>query len=308
MALVYDGTNRTFYINGAGAGSGNAPLINQDASASAIGNIWPAEGGSTFGGEIDEVSVYSRALTTVEIAGIYAAGAAGKCAVSGTNLDVPPFITLQPSDQLAFQGSNAQFIVTATGSAPLSYQWRENGTNLADGAGVTGSETPILTLGNISAGASYSVAVSNAVGSRLSDAAFLVLVSPPVGGQTNTFWDEQTGNNNWTQTGSSGNWIDYNSPQGTAYYPNGTNFSVTLEGAGGNTVNLNVNVTLDTLTLLNQAGLNLQSGSTLTVSNLYFRGTVASPRAAVVPRKTWSSTVAPWRKPEGPMSPRLTRP
>ena len=272
VALVYDGTNRTLYVNGAVAGSGNAPPVSLDLSGSAIGNISPSAGGASFDGLIQEVSLYSRALASVEIANIYAAGAAGKCPVSGTNLNVPPFVTVQPSDVVAFQGSNALFTVTATGSAPLSYQWRENGTNLVDGGGVSGAATPTLSLAHVSAGGIYSVAVSNLVGSRLSAAAYLVLISPPSGGGTNTFWDEQTSINNWSQTGPSGNWIDYDSPQGTSYYPNGTNYSVTLDGAGGATANLNVSVTLNTLTILNNGGLNIQSGSTLTVSNLDFQG------------------------------------
>ncbi|MGA2656274.1 MAG: LamG-like jellyroll fold domain-containing protein [Verrucomicrobiota bacterium] len=273
VALVYDGTNRTFYVNGAFAGSGVAPPVNQDSNGSAIGNVSPAVNSAFFNGGIDEVSIYSRALTSVEIAGIYAAGAAGKCPVTGTNLDVPPFVTVQPADHLALQGSNAQFTVTATGSAPLSYQWRENGTNLVDGGLVSGAATPTLSLANVSAGGIYSVAVSNLVGSRLSATAYLVVMAPPSGGGTNTFWDVQTGNNNtWSQTGAPGNWIDYDSPQGTSYYPNGTNYNVTLDIAHGAAVNLDVSVTLDTLTMINNGALNIQSGSTLTASNFYFQG------------------------------------
>ncbi|MGO9201638.1 MAG: LamG-like jellyroll fold domain-containing protein [Limisphaerales bacterium] len=272
VALVYDGTNRTFYVNGAFAGSGGAPIVNQDSSDSAIGSVWPASGGSSFNGEIDEVSVYGRALTTVEIAGIYAAGSLGKCPVTGTNLDVPPFVTVQPFDQLALQGGDAQFTVTAVGSAPLTYRWRESGTNLFDGAGVSGSATPTLTLSNVSVGGDYSLAVSNLAGSSLSAFATLVIVSPPFEGATNTYWDERTANNNWSQTGVLGNWIDYDSPQGTAYYPNGTNYDVILDGTGGASANLDLSVTLNTLTILNNCGLSIQSGSTLTVSNLDFHG------------------------------------
>ncbi len=273
VALVYDGTNRTFYVNGAFAGSGSAPTVGQNNSGSAIGNIYQNLDGQ-FDGAIDEVSVYGRALSLAEIAGIYGAGAAGKCAVTGTNLDVPPYITVPPADQVVFQGSNAEFTVTASGSAPLSYQWRENGTNLVDDGGVSGVTTTNLALADVSASAAgeYSVVVSNLVGSRISAPATLVIIAPPANGITNTFWDAQSGNNNWSQGGASGNWIDYNSPQGTPYYPNGTNFNVTLDNAGGATANLNVSVTLNTLTLLNNGGLNIPSGSTLTVSNLYFQG------------------------------------
>jgi hypothetical protein len=34
-------------------------------------------------------------------------------------------------------GAIAQFTITATGDAPLTYQWRRDGVDLADSAGVT---------------------------------------------------------------------------------------------------------------------------------------------------------------------------
>ena len=43
----------------------------------------------------------------------------------------PPGITSQPLNQNASTGANVNFTVGATGSNPLSYQWRFNGTNLA---------------------------------------------------------------------------------------------------------------------------------------------------------------------------------
>jgi hypothetical protein len=78
VALVYDGTNRTFYLNGAVAGSGTAPTITHDTSTSSIGNVVPNDG-AAFNGAIDEVSIYNRALSFDEIASIYLAGAYGKC-------------------------------------------------------------------------------------------------------------------------------------------------------------------------------------------------------------------------------------
>ena len=53
----------------------------------------------------------------------------------GTSFDdvVPnstPHITIQPQDQIAIEGSNVTFTVTATGTQPLSYQWLFFGTNL----------------------------------------------------------------------------------------------------------------------------------------------------------------------------------
>ena len=62
-----------------------------------------------------------------EIAAIYAADSAGKCKAVN--------ITVQPQNQTVLAGTNASFTVTATGLAPLNYQWRFNGTNLASASG-----------------------------------------------------------------------------------------------------------------------------------------------------------------------------
>ena len=44
-----------------------------------------------------------------------------------------PSITTQPANQSVVAGQAATFTVTATGSAPLTYQWKKNGNNM-DGA------------------------------------------------------------------------------------------------------------------------------------------------------------------------------
>ena len=45
--------------------------------------------------------------------------------------NVPPSITSQPLSQSVNQGANATFTVSASGSTPLSYQWRLDGANIA---------------------------------------------------------------------------------------------------------------------------------------------------------------------------------
>jgi hypothetical protein len=82
------------------------------------------DAGTLFDGTMDEISLYNRALTGREIEGIYHAGRAGKC--NGPSL----VITSQPQSQIVLPGANVTFSVTATGPAPLSYQWQFNGTNL----------------------------------------------------------------------------------------------------------------------------------------------------------------------------------
>ncbi len=82
----------------------------------------------------------------------------------------------QPASQTVRQGSNATFSVTATGAAPLSYQWQFNGTDLA------GATSPYLTIADaqtMNAGG-YSVVVTNLAGSVTSSNAVLTVL--PTGG------------------------------------------------------------------------------------------------------------------------------
>ena len=78
VALVYNGTNRTFYLNGAIVGVGTAPAMSAESDTSSIGNVIP-NNNSAFNGGIDELTIYNRALTFDEIAEIYLAGSYGKC-------------------------------------------------------------------------------------------------------------------------------------------------------------------------------------------------------------------------------------
>jgi len=93
---------------------------------------------------------------------------------------VAPTITQQPMNVAAIAGQTASFTVTATGTAPLTYQWRKGGTPLNNGGNVSGADTATLTLANIQPAdaGSYDVVVSNSAGMDLSEAA-VVLVEVP---------------------------------------------------------------------------------------------------------------------------------
>ncbi|HTD85675.1 MAG TPA: immunoglobulin domain-containing protein, partial [Candidatus Binatia bacterium] len=85
-----------------------------------------------------------------------------------------PTITQQPQRTNIIAGDNAMFQVVASGTAPLSYQWRMAGTNLP------GSTSATLVLSNVQsnqAGA-YQVVVSNAEGSATSVVAQLTIRAP----------------------------------------------------------------------------------------------------------------------------------
>jgi hypothetical protein len=173
VALVYDGTNRTLYLNGVVAGEGSAPAIYPDADAASIGNV-PAYGSAGFNGGIDEVGIYSRALTFDQIAAIYLAGSHGKCE------DMPPAILTQPENQLVLVGSNAVFNVGAVGQQPLYYEWRKNGSALTNAAYASFSTNAGLVVSNISSSdaGTYTVAVSNAFGLVTSSGAALTAAFP----------------------------------------------------------------------------------------------------------------------------------
>ena len=95
-----------------------------------------------------------------------------------------PTIITAPSDQTISEDGNVIFTVVATGLAPLHYQWYFNGALMADGGGISGSQTAMLTLNDVQtlqAGA-YSVSVANSVGNAASAPATLTVSSLDVVG------------------------------------------------------------------------------------------------------------------------------
>ena len=93
-----------------------------------------------------------------------------------TVLDAAPAITVQPPSQTVHSGSDVTFTASATGSLPLSWQWRFNAVAILD---ATNSSLALGSVGASQAGA-YSVVVSNALGTVTSADAILT-VTPPVG-------------------------------------------------------------------------------------------------------------------------------
>jgi hypothetical protein len=85
---------------------------------------------------------------------------------------VAPTITTQPANQTVTVAQTATFSVTATGTAPLSYQWQKNSTNI-NGATASSYTTPATATGD--SGAKFDVVVSNAAGSVTSAMATLTV-------------------------------------------------------------------------------------------------------------------------------------
>lgn len=92
-----------------------------------------------------------------------------------------PAITAQPQNVSASEGASAQFSVTATGNAPLTYQWQLNGSSIS---GATAASLNLSNLRTTDAG-DYSVVVTNAFGTATSSKAVLTVSAappPPSGG------------------------------------------------------------------------------------------------------------------------------
>jgi hypothetical protein len=90
---------------------------------------------------------------------------------------VAPSITTQPANQTVTSGQTATFSVVATGTAPLSYQWRKNTANIG-GATSANYTTPATTPADNNA--KFDVVVTNSVSSVTSAQATLIVNSTPV--------------------------------------------------------------------------------------------------------------------------------
>jgi hypothetical protein len=93
----------------------------------------------------------------------------------------PPVISIQPTNQSVVLGGSASFSVSATGIAPLVYQWQFVGTNLAS---ATNTMLVLNAVASTNAG-SYDVVVSDTSGSTTSAMATLSVLGTAVSFVTN---------------------------------------------------------------------------------------------------------------------------
>jgi phage gpG-like protein len=179
---VLVGTNVTL----AAVATGTAPLSYQ----------WQSNGVS-MAGATNTTLLFSNVQTNATaIYSVVVTNSVGSVTSSNAVLTVnaPPIITAQPVSQSVMAGSNVTFTVAATGTAPLGYRWRFNGTNLADGGRVTGAMGSTLTVANlvINDAGSYDVVVTNVAGTVISSNAVLTVSAAPVAPSITTQPTNQT--------------------------------------------------------------------------------------------------------------------
>ncbi len=94
----------------------------------------------------------------------------------------PPGITTNPPAALSLlAGQSSTISVTVTGTPPYFFQWRDGGTNLANGGVYGGVFTNTLTLkaATTNNSGNYTVAITNAAGAVTSSVSALSIVLPP---------------------------------------------------------------------------------------------------------------------------------
>ena len=96
-------------------------------------------------------------------------------------VNTPPAITQPPADTNTFAGKNAGFAVNASGTAPLNFQWRKNGTAFADGGAISGAQTNAVNFSPAATNhtGAYTVVITNLVGGVTSSVAQLTVVPLP---------------------------------------------------------------------------------------------------------------------------------
>ncbi|HCN28432.1 MAG TPA: hypothetical protein DIT64_06610, partial [Verrucomicrobiales bacterium] len=157
---VYGGTGGGTYAAGT-----VVPIVAHAAPAGQTFSHWSMESGP------GTIANPTLASTTFTLGGGAAAVRAHYLALQ------PPVITASPAPQSVTAGQPVQFLVAATGAAPLAYQWRKDGLPLANGGNRSGTQTAQLSLSAVTAADNglYDVVVTNPHGAATSAAAQLIV-------------------------------------------------------------------------------------------------------------------------------------
>lgn len=208
--------------------AGQAATFTVQASGTGLSYQWRRQGTPISGATAASYTLANPgaaddgALFSVVVSNSKGSVTSGEAKLSvKTSADLPPVIGTAPAAATVAVGQTATFSVTASGSGPLSYQWRKNGSNIPGATGASYTTLPATAADN---GARFSVTVSNAKGSVTSADAILTVKS----GGTNTTGVLQAG--------------------GRAIFPGGTTgyhqslsggtFSASLAGPSGANFNL----------------------------------------------------------------------
>jgi hypothetical protein len=170
LAVTFDGSTVTFYVNGVSRGT-TSGITGYFANPSHNGQI--GAGANTgflpFTGNVDEVAFYTNALSLAQVQSHYQ---------TGTNSfrapPTPPAFVQQPVSTTNFAGTTASFSAVVSGTAPLYYQWKRGGVRIS---GATNSVYSLLATYPADDGATFSLTVTNSVGTNNSDVVTLTVLT-----------------------------------------------------------------------------------------------------------------------------------
>src|SRR5580658_2522119 len=238
------------------------------------------------------VPLVRRPILVIQVSAILlvlaVAGCAGLTSSNNSNSGtkaIAPAIMAQPASQIVTAGQTATFSVSASGTAPFSYQWLKNNASIG-GATAASYTTPATITGD--SGAKFDVIVSNSAGSTTSAVATLTVnaaaVEPTITtqpanqtvnvGQTATFSVAATGtaplSYQWQKNSaniSGATAASYTTPA-TATTDNGAKFDVIVSNTMGSQTStmatLTVNaVTTSTINVVTYHYDNLRTGQNL---------------------------------------------
>jgi len=167
VAYTYDVTTGRFlaYVDGQ-PNFTNTFTYTQGASSFNSVGIGALVRGATvnvfFAGAVDDVALWSRALSQAEIQNVYSNSIATPVPA------FPPVVTVNPTSVTnLYEGDNVTLFSSASGTRPFYYQWLKDGTNYP------GANANSLTLSSMTTNesGSYRLVITNATGSITSSVA-----------------------------------------------------------------------------------------------------------------------------------------
>ena len=178
VAFVFTPGKVTAYVDGVSLGTkDHANFGNTSGLQANIGSVGANTEGlpaNAWNGTIDEIAIYSDALSENAIA-IH-----NSRFIYGTAVTAPTIQSSPSGTRNLLAGGAPVFRVTASGTAPLAYQWKLNGNPIPDNPS---ANTPSLTLRNstVASSGDYTVTVSNPQGGTTSNPFTVNFTAPPAG-------------------------------------------------------------------------------------------------------------------------------